>query len=73
MLSPKSKKTNGVETRSEIGLGGLGLRNGQHDWEDTRSKGAAQTLIYRSSFLKSPKEKKTGLMQSPKSRVDLNQ
>ncbi len=75
LQSPKNKKVKGIETRSEIGFGGLGVRNGHHDWEDTKSKGAAQTLIYRSSFLKSPKEKKTTLMNSPKSRLapDFNQ
>lgn len=32
LLSPKNKKVNGVETRSEIGFGGLGVRNGHHEW-----------------------------------------
>ena len=72
-MSPKAKKGNGVETRSEVGFGGMGVKSG-HEWEETRSKGAAQTLIYKSSFLKSPNSKKTMAMLSPKSRLapDLN-
>ena len=62
------KKTLGVETRSEIGFKGVKIGT-SNDWEDTRSKGAAQTLIYKGSFLRSPKSKHTALLNSPKSRL----